>query len=151
MFTRFGALPTLPMTTEFASTRTSAEVVGPAWALCLTATMVAFTGVFLLVDQSYLRFIDARFPTVGASVWLATLWGVVSRLHWLILTIPLIVWRPRFFGLRFGSTSSHLRTLTTMLLANCGLVAGYLWLSGSTTALQREPVAFHRSRHCTAR
>ena len=93
----------------------------------------AFVAAFILADNAYFRFADSWFPKVGTSVWLATLWGVVSRAHLLILLIPLAVWRPRFFGFQIGKIRQHGRMLLVMLVANCGIIAAYLWLTGSGT------------------
>ncbi|NLS76361.1 MAG: CPBP family intramembrane metalloprotease [Chloroflexi bacterium] len=95
--------------------------------------LAVFCFLFALVDSAYFRFADARFPHVGASAWLATLWGVVSRAHLLVLIIPLVLWRPRQFGFQTGKIQQHWRMLLVMLLANCGVIAAYLWLTGSST------------------
>ena len=65
--------------------------------------------------------------------WLASLWGVVSRLHLIILLVPLVIWKPRLMGFQIGKTWQHWRMLLFMLLANCGVIAAYLWLTSSTT------------------
>jgi membrane protease YdiL (CAAX protease family) len=70
---------------------------------------------------------------VGTSDWLATIWGIVSRAHLLILGIALVLWRPRLFGFQIGKTRQHWRMLLIMLLVNCGVIAAYLWLTRSTT------------------
>jgi membrane protease YdiL (CAAX protease family) len=95
--------------------------------------IAAFTIVFLAVDNAYFKFADARFPNVGSSAWLANLWGVVSRLHQIILIIPLILWWPRQLGFKIGKLGEHWLMLLIMLFANCGVIAAYLWLTGSTT------------------
>lgn len=97
----------------------------------VVAGVAAFAVVFLLADQAYFRFADARFPHVGDSVWLATLWGVVSRLHVIVPVIVVALWRPRFLGLRIGTTRSHWRMLAAMLLVNCGVVAAFLLITGA--------------------
>ncbi len=89
--------------------------------------------MFVLVDHAYYQFANAHFPNVGTSAGLATLWGVVSRSHLLILGIPLVLWRPRLLGFQIGSIRQHWRMLLIMLLANCGVIAAYLLLTGSTT------------------
>jgi membrane protease YdiL (CAAX protease family) len=61
------------------------------------------------------------------------LWGVVSRAHLLLLIVPLVLWRPRLFGFHIGKTWRHWRMVLVMLLANCGVIAAYLWLTSSTT------------------
>jgi membrane protease YdiL (CAAX protease family) len=101
--------------------------------LWILAGLLAFVAVFVLVDSAYFKYADARFPNVGTSAWLASLWGVVSRAHLLILIIPLVIWRPRFFGFQIGKIWQHKRMLLIMLLANCGVIAAYLWLTNSST------------------
>src|SRR5512146_1194045 len=101
--------------------------------LLILVGFAAFVAVFILADNAYFRFADSWFPKVGASVWLATLWGVVSRAHLLILLIPLAVWRPRFFGFQIGQIWQHRRLLLGLLVANCGIIVAYLWLTGSGT------------------
>jgi uncharacterized protein len=103
------------------------------FAVLIALAVAGFSLLFLLVDQSYYSFANARFPNVGTSTWLATLWGVISRSHLLILAIPLVLWRPRLLGFQMGSSARHWRMLLLMLLANCGVIAAYLWLTGSTT------------------
>jgi membrane protease YdiL (CAAX protease family) len=93
----------------------------------------AFGAVFILVDQAFVGFVDARFPPVGTSLGLATLWGLVSRAHLVLLSVPLALRYPRQFGFRIGTARDHWRMLGTMVIANCGVIAGYLWLTGSTT------------------
>ena len=95
--------------------------------------LVAFSALFVLIDNSYYTFANARFPNVGTSAWLATLWGVVSRAHLLICIIPLVLWQPHLFGFQIGKTWQHWRMVLVMLLANCGVIAAYLWLTSSTT------------------
>jgi membrane protease YdiL (CAAX protease family) len=95
--------------------------------------VLAFVATFLLVDNVYYKFSNTWFPNVGTSAWLASLWGVVSRLHLIILMVPLVIWKPRLFGFQMGKTWQHWRMLLIMLIANCGVIAAYLWLTGSTT------------------
>lgn len=95
--------------------------------------VAAFCGVFLLVDGAYFRFANARFPNVGSSAALATLWGFVSRAHLLIVIVPLILWRPRQLGFRIGKIGQHWKMLLLMLLANCGVVAAFLFPTHSST------------------
>lgn len=105
-----------------------------AWlTMLLLAGLFAFVALFVLVDGAYFKFADARFPNVGTSAWLASLWGLVSRAHLLIWLIPLVIWRPRLFGFQVGKIRQHWRMLLIMLLANCGVIGAYLWLTGSTT------------------
>lgn len=95
--------------------------------------VLAFVAVFLLVDNGYYKFSNTWFPNVGTSAWLASLWGIVSRLHLIILLVPLVIWKPRVFGFQVGKIWEHRRMLVVMLLANCGVIAAYLWLTNSTT------------------
>jgi len=95
--------------------------------------MLAFVTTFVLVDNAYYQFSNTWFPNVGSSAWLASAWGVVSRLHLLILLVPLVIWKPRLMGFQLGAIRRHWRMLLLMLLANCGVIAAFLWLTGSTT------------------
>lgn len=95
--------------------------------------LAIFIAAFVLVDDTYFKFANSWFPYVGTSAWLASLWGLVSRAHLLILIIPLVIWRPRLFGFQFGKIRQHERLLLIMLLANCGVVEAYLWLTHSST------------------
>jgi membrane protease YdiL (CAAX protease family) len=103
------------------------------YTILIVLGLVIFIAIFVLVDNVYLKFANARFPNVGSSAWLATWWGVVSRAHLLILIVPLILWRPRLFGFQMGKTRRYWRMILIMLLANCGIIAAYLWLTGSST------------------
>jgi hypothetical protein len=47
-------------------------------ALLVIVVLAAFSAAFVLLDQWYNHFVNSLFPTVGASGWLATLYGVVS-------------------------------------------------------------------------
>jgi hypothetical protein len=103
------------------------------YTVLIAVTLLAFSAVFMVVDNAYFKYTYAHFPNVGVSGWLATLWGIVSRLHLLALLIPLVLWRPRWMGFQIGKINQHWRMLIVMLLANCGLIAAYLWLNHSTT------------------
>lgn len=89
--------------------------------------------LFVLLDQAYNRFINTHFPDIGSSMALATLYGIVSRLHLILPLLALAIWQPRLLGLQMGKTRQHWRMILIMLVANCGLVAGYLILTGNTT------------------
>jgi hypothetical protein len=106
-----------------------------SYPLLIFLGVVAFSLLFLWLDNAYYRFAAARFPAVGDSVGLANLWGVVSRAHLLVLLVPLVLWRPRQMGfqLDLARVRQHWRLLLGMLLANCGVIAGYLWLTQSST------------------
>jgi membrane protease YdiL (CAAX protease family) len=95
--------------------------------------VIAFSLAFVLLDGAYYRLMAPRFPAVGTSAWLATLWGVFSRAHLLVLLVPLGLWRPRLLGFQVGSTWQHWRWLLGLLLVNCGVIAAYLWLARSST------------------
>jgi membrane protease YdiL (CAAX protease family) len=95
--------------------------------------LLAFVALFLWVDNIYYKFSNTWFPNVGTSAWLAFAWGVVQRAHLLIFLVPLAIWRPRLLGFRVGKIWQHRRLLLVMLLANCGVIAAYLWLTGSST------------------
>lgn len=97
------------------------------------AALAAFSGAFVVLDQAYIRVVDDWFPPVGTSTSLATLYGLVSRLHLIIPLLLLVLWRPRLLGFQLGQTRRHWRVLLLFLVANCGVVAGYLVLSGNTT------------------
>lgn len=103
------------------------------WTILIFMALALFCVVFMWLDQSYYRFLAPRFPDAGASVSRATLFGLVSRAHVILLLLPFVVWRPRQLGFQIGKTRHHWRMLLLMLLTNCGLVFGYLWLSGSGT------------------
>lgn len=120
------------------STRTTPTDSQPADRTLLYTTMVVLilSGLaigFILLDNAYNGFVASIFPEVGTSTGLATLWGIVSRLHVAIPALLLIVWKPKFFGLQIGTSFQHWRLILGMLIINCGVVAGYLWLSGSGT------------------
>jgi membrane protease YdiL (CAAX protease family) len=101
-------------------------------ALLVALGLAAFCALFLAVDQAYFGFANARFPHVGSSAGLATLWGVVSRLHIIIPTLVVVLLRPRALGFCVGRIREHWRLLLGILVVNCGLVAGFLLLSGGT-------------------
>ena len=95
--------------------------------------LAAFCALFLIVDGSYYRFASVRFPSIGSSTALANVWGVLSRIHLLIVLIPLILWRTRQLGFQVGKIRQHWLMLLVMLAVNCGVIAGYLILTNSTT------------------
>lgn len=102
-------------------------------ALLILPILALFCVVFVVVDQAYNRFISAIFPNLGTSAWLATLYGIVSRAHIILIILPFALWRPRLLGLQIGKIRQYWRMLLIMLIANCGIVAGYLWLTGGGT------------------
>jgi membrane protease YdiL (CAAX protease family) len=109
------------------------DVKPSLWITFVMAGLAVFVTLFVIADGAYYRFADSWFPRVGTSAWLASLWGLVSRAHLLVLIIPLVVWKPRLFGFQVGKIRQHLLMLLLMLLANCGVIAAYLWLTNSTT------------------
>lgn len=113
-------------------TPTKAHTSSPRQILFILLGFLIFCAVFLFVDQSYFGFLNARFPAVGDSTGLATLWGIVSRLHVIIPSVILVAWRPKLFGFQIGSIRQHGRLLAVMLLANCAVIAAYLLLTGAT-------------------
>jgi membrane protease YdiL (CAAX protease family) len=121
--------------------RVTTSVISPSvnratviWTTLLVAVGLAlFTIGFAMVSDAYYQFANARFPNVGDSPWLATIWGVVSRLYVIIPCAALVFWRPRLFGFQIGRTRQHWRLLVFLLLVNCGVVAAYILLTGSGT------------------
>lgn len=102
-------------------------------ALLLVLAAVFFALLAAWISAEYYNFANARFPSVGESAWRAGLWGIVSRAQWLVLCVPLLIWRPRLFGWQWGRTREHWRMLAIMMTVNCGVIAAYLWLTGSST------------------
>ncbi len=98
------------------------------WRLALT-----LSGCGKTTDNAYYQFANGRFPNVGTSAWLATLWGIISRAHLLMVLIPIALWRPGLLGFQIGKSARHWRMLLLMLLVNCDVIAFYLWLTRGTT------------------
>lgn len=121
------------MNSDIADMKSPPRTKALLYGVVIFLAVFAFCALFLLIDNAYFKFVNARFPNVGASTWLATLWGVVSRAYLIVLMVPFLLWRPRLFGFQIGKTRQHWRMLLLMLLANCGIIAAYLWLTGSTT------------------
>lgn len=101
--------------------------------LGIVAALAACGAAFVVLDQAYVHFVSGRFPPVGTSTSLATLYGLTSRLHLILPLLALALWRPRLLGFQVGQTRRHWRLLLLFLVANCGIVGGYLLLSGNTT------------------
>lgn len=101
--------------------------------------LALFCLLFLFVDHAYYRFISARFPNAGTSAWTATLFGLVSRAHVIIPLLLIVLRRPRPLGFTRGQTRRYWRSLFVVLVVNCGVVAGYLWLTGSSTPYSGNP------------
>jgi membrane protease YdiL (CAAX protease family) len=51
----------------------------------------------------------------------------------------LVLWHPCALGFTWGQTRRHWRWLLVILLINCGVVAGYLWLTSSSTPYSGNP------------
>lgn len=102
------------------------------------STVAVVTGLalacaaFVLLDQGHNRLVGPLFPSTDTA-WSATVYGVVTRLHLILPLAVLALWRPRLVGFRSGRTRRHLRALLIVLLANCGIVGGYLVLAGGST------------------
>jgi membrane protease YdiL (CAAX protease family) len=94
--------------------------------------LVLFCLIFVLADQAYYNFINQHFPNVGGSAWLATVFGVVSRLHVLIPCILLAGWHPRLFGFQTGKIFRNWKLILVLTTINCAVIGAYLWASGST-------------------
>ncbi len=105
----------------------------PRWraTATLVGLVIAAAG-FVVVDQAYYRFANGRFPAVGDSATLATLWGLASRAHVIIPVLVVCLWRPRFVGLQMGRSLSHWRMLTAFLIAICSVVAAFVLLTHAT-------------------
>ncbi len=101
--------------------------------LRIVVGLAAFSAAFVVLDQAYVHYVSGHFPAAGTSTSLATLYGLVSRLHLIIPLVVLALWRPRLLGFQVGQTRRHWRLLLLFLVANCGVVGGYLLLSGNTT------------------
>ncbi|MGA8047472.1 MAG: CPBP family intramembrane glutamic endopeptidase [Dermatophilaceae bacterium] len=111
----------------------AAPVTGGARSVAVILVGLAtFSVLFVVIDQLYVGFVDAHFPPVGTSAALATLYGLVSRLHLIVPLTVVALWRPRELGFQVGRIREHRRLLTVFLLANCGIVGGYLLLAGPT-------------------
>ncbi len=95
--------------------------------------LLAFCALFLIIDQSYFRFVSSFFPNVGTSFWLATAWGIVSRGPWILTIIILACIRPLLLGLQAGEMKSCWRFVLAIIVANCVVVGAFLLLSGSGT------------------
>lgn len=101
--------------------------------LLISLGLLAFCALFLIIDQAYLHFISSLFPNVGTSYGLATTWGIVSRAPWVLVLIILAFLRPRLLGLQAGQMRSRWRFVLSIIIVNCAVVGGFLFLSGSGT------------------
>jgi membrane protease YdiL (CAAX protease family) len=98
----------------------------------IVLALAIFCAFFVLTDQAYYQFINRYFPNVGHSAWLATIFGLVSRLHVLIPCILLAGWQPRLFGFQIGKTFQNWKLILILIAINCTVIGTYLWLSGGT-------------------
>jgi membrane protease YdiL (CAAX protease family) len=100
--------------------------------LLASTGLFAFCVLFLVIDQTYFRFISPRFPSVGTSSWLATAWGIASRAPWILFISVIVLLRPRLFALRPGEMFLRWRLVLSIILLNCLVVAAFLLLAGDT-------------------
>ncbi len=99
----------------------------------ISAGLLVFCAVFVLIDQTYIRLLSVRFPNAASSASRATVWGLLSRAHWIALLLPFVVMKPKQIGLRFGEIAQHWLLLLGMLVFNCGIILVYLLLSRGST------------------
>jgi membrane protease YdiL (CAAX protease family) len=100
--------------------------------LTMIFALIVFSAFFVLVDQNFNKFVNSWFPAINGSAFLATLYGIVSRLH---LILPLIIvsfLKAEPMGLRFGNSFKEWRLILLVLALNCGVIGAYLWLTGGT-------------------
>jgi membrane protease YdiL (CAAX protease family) len=114
------------------ATKTQTRVISPSVPIVIFALLV-FCLLFLFVDSAYYRFASSVFPLVGDSPWLATLWGLFSRLHLLIFLVPLVIWRPKYLGFQIGKSLQEWKLLLFFLLLNCGVIFAYFYMTGSSS------------------
>ena len=100
--------------------------------ILIILALAAFCALFVVLDQAYYQFVNQNFPNVGNSAWLATIFGLVSRLHVLIPCVLLAGWQPHLFGLQIGKTFQNWKLILLLTVLNCGVIGTYLWLSGGT-------------------
>ncbi len=95
-------------------------------AIFLTAAFGAFV---ILADWFWIPWIEQLFPHASPN-----LWGLVSRGHMLLLGILALAAsrRLRRFGFQIGQSFRRWKLLLLLLALNCGIVGGYLALSGGT-------------------
>lgn len=101
--------------------------------LWIFSGLLAFTALFLLIDQTYIRFLSPLFPPVGTSVWLATTWGIVSRAPWVVVIVTLAILKPGLLGLQAGEMWSRWRLVLSIIALNCAIVGGFLLITGDGT------------------
>ncbi len=97
--------------------------------LIVVLLTLAFAALVVISDQVWLPWMQKVFPNAAPN-----LWGLVSRGHMLLLGIVfIIVWRnPPLFGFQIGKTFQSWKLILILLALNCGIVGGYLALSGGT-------------------
>jgi membrane protease YdiL (CAAX protease family) len=98
----------------------------------ITAVLLAlaFAALVVVSDKAWLAWMGQIFPNPAPN-----LWGLISRGHMLLLgVLAIVVSRsPRQFGFQIGKTFQCWKMLLVMLIANCGIIAAYLALTGSGT------------------
>jgi hypothetical protein len=102
----------------------------PALAGIVAALLaLAFGLLVVFSDQVWIPWMQQLFPKASPN-----LWGLVSRGHMLLFGVLVVAAgrSPRRFGFQIGSTVQSWKMLLVMLVLNCGIVGGYLALSGST-------------------
>lgn len=101
--------------------------------LAISLGLLACCILFFIIDQAYFHFISSRFPNVGTSVWLATVWGIVSRAPWILVIVIIALLRRRLLALRIGEMRSRWRLVLSIIIANGVVVGAFLLLSGNST------------------
>jgi membrane protease YdiL (CAAX protease family) len=121
------------MNTSITGSQTNQRSRPFLYVVLISFGLLAFCTLFLIIDQAYFRFVSARFPDVGTSVWLATSWGIVSRAPWLLVLLMFAIFRPRLLGLQVGQMRARWRFVLFVIILNCAVVGGFLLLSGTST------------------
>jgi membrane protease YdiL (CAAX protease family) len=87
----------------------------------------------VVLDQAYVNAVSDHLTTGNGSMSAATWYGLASRLHLILPLLLLALWQPRLLGFQVGQIRRRWRLLLLLLIANVGIVGGYLVLTGSTT------------------
>jgi membrane protease YdiL (CAAX protease family) len=95
--------------------------------------LLCFCALFLIIDQAYFRFISSHFPPVGTSSLLATAWGIVSRIPWILILAAVAILRPRLLALRAGEMRARWRLVLSIIVINCAVVGAFLLVSENGT------------------
>jgi membrane protease YdiL (CAAX protease family) len=90
---------------------------------------LGFALLIVFADRFWLQWMAQLFPNAVPN-W----WGLVSRGHMLLLGLMvLVIWRnPGLFGFQIGKMFQSWKMLLILLVLNCGIVGGYLALSGGS-------------------